>query len=76
MRRGGIGIGARRRVAAERSRGKKKKQPRYAGAGFSSVVTGWEAGTRTLTLETETDQWFRPGNCTLVQPVSYDIAGI
>ena len=46
------------------------------GAGFSSVVTGWEAGTRTLTLETETDQWFRPGNCTLVQPVSYDIAGI
>ena len=40
------------------------------GAGFSSVVTGWEAGTRTLTLETETDQWFRPGNCTLVQPVS------
>ena len=47
------------------------------GAGFSSVVTGWEAGTRTLTLETETDQWFRPGNCTLVQPVScHDIAGI
>ena len=38
------------------------------GAGFSSVVTGWEPSTQTLSLETNTDQWFRPGHCTLVQP--------